>query len=208
MLNSTLELILNRGLPRSPRARALCSELAGRRLALEIRGIAEFQIESDGAALKLSRGVTAGAEARLSGGTAALLALAGSDAADPAEAFRRGSVELSGDAEVAQKFRELLLALRPDPEEELALAIGDVPAHELMRFARATLSWGRHAADTAVRNVAEYFAHERGDLVSRAEGRQLLAGVDALRDSVDRLEARLELIARRIPGARGESRGA
>ncbi|MEJ0006103.1 MAG: hypothetical protein WDM77_06870 [Steroidobacteraceae bacterium] len=39
-------------------------------------------------------------------------------------------------------------------------------------------------------NVAEYLAHERRDLVPRAEGRQLLDGVDALRDDVDRFEAR------------------
>ncbi len=43
-------------------------------------------------------------------------------------------------------------------------------------------------------NAAEYFAHEKRDLVPRAEGDQLLKGVDTLREDVDRLEARLDLL--------------
>ena len=53
MLNSLIENVLNRGLPRSPRAQRLCTELAGRRLALEIRGIGTLLIESTGALLKV-----------------------------------------------------------------------------------------------------------------------------------------------------------
>ena len=49
---------------------------------------------------------------------------------------------------------------------------------------------------TAVTNVAEYFAHEKRDLVSRNEGEQFLRGVDTLREDVDRLEARLALLTR------------
>ena len=52
---------------------------------------------------------------------------------------------------------------------------------------RAGLAFGRRLVTTAVTNAAEYFAHERADLVPRAEGEQFLRGVDALRDSVDRL---------------------
>jgi ubiquinone biosynthesis protein UbiJ len=46
--------------------------------------------------------------------------------------------------------------------------------------------------------VAEYLAHERRDLVPRNEGRQLLDGIDALRDDVDRFEARLKHLAQRL----------
>ena len=57
------------------------------------------------------------------------------------------------------------------------------------------------------RNLAEFLAHERGDLVSRPEGRQLLEGIDALREEVDRLEARVSLIEQQRARARGQ-RGA
>jgi len=193
MLTATLENILNRGLPRSPRARALCSELAGEQLGLEMRGIGEFLVASDGNALRITMGNATSAHVRISGGPLGLLgfAVASHGSAEHAE------VVVSGDAELAAKYRELLYLLRPDLEEELALAIGDVPAHQLARFARASLGWLRGAGDTALRNVAEFLAHERGDLVSRAEGRQFLSGVDALREHVDRLQARIELLAQR-----------
>ena len=45
--------------------------------------------------------------------------------------------------------------------------------------------------------MAEYLAHERQHLVPRAEADQLLKGVDILRENVDRLQARIELLARK-----------
>jgi ubiquinone biosynthesis accessory factor UbiJ len=195
MLESIVENVLNRGLPRSPRARQLCAELEGRRVAVEVRDVAEFLVSSDGTRLSISRGSAQSADARVSGGLVALLALAGRSE----EGLRRGDIQLSGDAELAEQFRELALLLRPDLEEELALAIGDVPAHQIARFARTAFDWGKSAAETTVRNVAEYFAHESRDLVSRAEGRQLLSGIDALREQVDRLEARIDALKQNLP---------
>jgi len=74
-----------------------------------------------------------------------------------------------------------------------------VPAHQLGRLARLTAGAGRRAADTTLRNLAEYLGHERADLVSRNEGEQFLRGVDAVREGVDRLQARLDVLTRR-PG--------
>jgi ubiquinone biosynthesis accessory factor UbiJ len=203
MFTSTLENLLNRGLPRSPRARELCAELAGRRIAVEVRGIADFTVASDGNGLTVSSGAPDGAEARVRAGLGALARLA---APEPTTTLRGAGVDIEGDEELAERYRELALLLRPDLEEELALAIGDVPAHEIARFARAALLWCRNAAQTTVRNVAEYFAHERGDLVSRAEGRQLLEGVDEARSRVERIEARIVALEQRRASERRESR--
>ena len=203
MLTSTLENVLNRGLPRSPRAQQLCAELAGRRVGIAITSVpsAYVLVESTGASLKLSA-VAAGTpdapsnappDAIVTGGPLSLLALSGSA---PEAVLQRGDVRIDGDAELAQKFRELALLLRPDLEEELALVLGDVPAHQLGRFARAAFGWTRKAATTTVRNVAEYLGHERQDLVPRAEADQFLQGVDTLREDVDRLAARIDLLNR------------
>jgi ubiquinone biosynthesis protein UbiJ len=193
MLTATLENLLNRGLPRSPRARALTAALGGKSVALEVGGLAHLHLASTGVTLAVS-GAPAEADATLSGGPLAMLALLGADAQG---ALRRGALEITGDAEVAQQFQELLTLLRPDAEEELALFIGDVPAHELARGLRLAAGLTRRAASTAVANAAEYLAHERAHLVPRQEGEEFLRGVDALREDLDRLEARLELLARR-----------
>jgi ubiquinone biosynthesis protein UbiJ len=210
MLTSTLENVLNRGLPRSPRAQQLCAELAGRRVGIttgpvQSGGGGYLLVESTGHSLKLSL-VTAGTlvsappnappDAIVTGGPLSLLALSGSA---PEAVLQRGDVRIDGDAELAQKFRELALLLRPDLEEELSLVLGDVPAHQLGRFARAAFGWTRKAAATTVRNVAEYLGHERQDLVPRSEAEQFLQGVDTLREDVDRLAARIDLLTRPRP---------
>ena len=210
MLTATLENVLNRGLPRSPRAQQLCAELAGRSVAVAITGSSRrIVVESTGLSLKL-RTVSAGSpvspsdatssgespaspDATISGGPFSLLALSG---AEPESVLQRGDVRIDGDAELAQRFRELALLLRPDLEEELSLLVGDVSAHQLGRFARAAFGWTRKAASTTVRNAAEYLGHERRDLVPRSEADQFLQGVDTLREDVDRLAARIDLLTR------------
>jgi ubiquinone biosynthesis protein UbiJ len=195
MLTSTLENVLNRGLPRSPRARELCRQLQGRRVGVEVSGFTRLLVESTGETLRLTRDAAGSVDAELVGGPLSLMALAGST---PEAVLQRGDVQIRGDAELAQKFRELAMLLRPDVEEELSQAIGDVPAHQIGRFARAALGWTQKTAATTVRNVAEYLAHERQHLVSAPEGDQFLKGVDALREDVDRLDARVSALAQNI----------
>jgi len=193
MLNETLANLLNRGLPRSPRARHLCAELTGKSVAIVIRDLARFRVSSNGQTLGVSRDAGP-ADATIAGGPLSLLALAGESAQ---AVLQRADVTISGDTEAAEAFRELARLLRPDLEEELALVVGDVPAHQLGRLARLTAGFGRKAADTTLRNLAEYLGHERADLVPRHEGEQFLRGVDSLREGVDRLQARLDVLARR-----------
>ena len=196
MLTATLENVLNRGLPRSPRAQQLCAELTGRSVAVEVREITRLLLESTGSTLRITRGA-AGADAEIVGGPFGLLALG---AERPEAVLQRGDVEIRGDAELAQKFRELVLLLRPDLEEELSGFIGDVPAHQIGRFARMARGWTHRAARTTAENLAEYLAHERQHLVPRNEGDQFLRGVDAVREDVDRLEARIDLLAQKRGG--------
>jgi ubiquinone biosynthesis protein UbiJ len=204
MLSEIIGNLLNRGLPRSLRARQLCAELAGRSLALEVRGFGKLRLQSNGVNLVVTSSDPAEADAELAVGPFGLLALAGEGA--PA-AVQRGDAAISGDGEIAGRFRELLALLKPDPEEELALVLGDVPAHQLARLARLAAAWSGRAADSAWRNTADYLAHERADLVPRHEGEQFLRGVDALREDIDRLSARIELLAqRRAQSARPDAR--
>lgn len=203
MLSETIGNLLNRGLPRSVRARRLIAELAGRSLALEVRGLGRLRLESNGSLLTVTGGGAAAADAELAVGPLGLVALAGEGAQ---AAVQRGDAAMSGDGEIAAKFQELLTLLRPDPEEELALVLGDVPAHQLARAARRAAAWGRRAADTAWRSSADFLAHERADLVPRHEGEQFLKGVDALREDLDRLAARIELLSQRRATATRRSR--
>jgi ubiquinone biosynthesis protein UbiJ len=195
MLTNIIANLLNRGLPRSPRAQQLCAQLKGRSVAIEIGEMARLHVASNGTALDVTSGKQQ-ADATLAGGPLSLLALTG-DA--PERAVQRGAVTICGDAQLAQQFRELAKLLRPDLEEDLSYVLGDVPAHQLARFARLGAGWTRKAATTTLTNLAEYLGHERGDLVPRNEGEQFLRGVDSVREDLERLEARLEILAKRTP---------
>jgi ubiquinone biosynthesis protein UbiJ len=199
VLTGLVENLLNRNLGGSPRARELCAELRERRLAITISGTPlRIAIESSGDSLRIWRHDGGEFHAEVEGTPLNLLALAGPG---PEALVQRGAVTIRGDVELAQRYRELALLLRPDLEEELSRWVGDAPAHQVSRLAAGAAAFGRRAARTTVLNVAEYLAHERGDLVPRAEAEVFLEGVDRLREDVDRLEARLQHLAQRLAGA-------
>ena len=206
MLTELVENLLNRNLAASPRARELCAALRGRRLQVVVRDIGvRVGLESLGSSLRLARDPGGEFDAEISGSPLNLVALAGPS---PERLLQSGAVQVRGDAELLQRYRELGLLLRPDLEEELSRLVGDAPAHQLARFARGALDFGRRGADTAVRNAAEYFAHERGDLVPAAEAEVFMGDVDRLREDVDRAAARLDALAARLDAAHGTPGGA
>jgi ubiquinone biosynthesis protein UbiJ len=173
----------------------LIDALRGRRLAIQISGTPwRAVIESTGRTLKLRR--AGPADASIVGAPLSLLALTG---ADPQAVIHRGDARIEGDGEIAQQFRELGLLLRPDLEAGMAQLLGRSGAHIAMRGLRAAAGWTRAAAWTQVRNTAEYLAHESGDLVSRPESEHYLRGVDQLREQLDRIDARLQIMETRLP---------
>jgi ubiquinone biosynthesis protein UbiJ len=198
MLLERLEEALNRNVAESRKAQALCRQLDGRVVSLAVTGTPfEFFCSARDGRLALTPGNEgAAADAALSGTPIALLALAGPRAEG---ALRGGGVRIEGDAEVAQKFRDLLGHAQPDVEEELARVVGDVAARNLANLARGFLDFGRKAGRSLAGNVSEYLQEEGRDLPTRTEVEEFLVGVDRLRDDVERCDARL---------ARLESRGA
>ena len=198
MLTEAIENLLNRNLPRSPRALELTAALKGKSVRIEARTLGwVLRCESLGSSVRLTRAGEQAADADISGSLMNLAALAGPS---PEEVIQRGDVSIRGDAEIAQKFRELAMLLKPDVEEELARLIGDTPAHQALRFVKLAGNFGRRAANTSVRNVAEYFAHESRDLVPRAEAEDFYRGVERLREDLDRLDARTRIVEQAANG--------
>ena len=195
MLLERLESILNRNIADSRKAQALCRQLDGRVMSLTVQGTPlAFYFKSDSDRVTLATRHEGPADASLAGTPIALLALAGPRAEG---ALRGGGVRIEGDAEIAQKFRDLLAQAQPDFEEELARVIGDVAARQVANVARSFLGWGRKASDSLATSVVEYLQEEGRDLPTRVEVEEFLAGVDHLRDDAERLEARLARLERK-----------
>lgn len=195
MLLERLESVLNRNVADSRKAQALCRQLDGRVMSLTVQGTPlAFYFKSEGGRIALAPRHDGAADASLSGTPVALLALAGPKAEG---ALRGGGVRIEGDAEIAQKFRELLSQAQPDFEEELARVVGDVAARRVANVARGFLDWGRKASESLATNVVEYLQEEGRDLPTRVEVEEFLADVDRLRDDSERLEARLARVERK-----------
>jgi ubiquinone biosynthesis protein UbiJ len=193
------EQILNRNIAGSSRARALLAELQGRSMELRFAATPlRVRLAAEADALSVRPAGDEPADAVIEGTPLSFLRLASADAA---KTIRAGGMDVKGDAEVAEGFRRLLEASRPDLEEELSRLTGDAPAHYAARFAREALDFGRRASDILARNVAEYLTEESRDLPVRLEAEEFIEGVDRLRESVDRLEVRISA-AERARGGR------
>ena len=75
-----------------------------------------------------------------------------------------------------------------------------MPARHLSQLARSVRTWARRARRTAGENIAEYLQEEGRDLVTKTEMEEYLRGVDGVRESMDRIEARLNSIERLAQG--------
>jgi ubiquinone biosynthesis protein UbiJ len=193
-----IEAMLNRNIANSTLARELAERLDGRSFALEIKGLLRLRMLARGRRLLLDTGDTI-ADVQISGQGIPLLRAALTDTDRPLE---KSSVEITGDAEVARHFKELLRAARPDLAEELARLLGDIPAQRIARTAESAFEWAKRSVRTAGENLSEYLKEESRMLVNDTELAEFMHGVDRLRDAADRVEARLQLLERRRSGAK------
>ncbi len=184
-----LTALVNRQIKATTPARELCAEFDGKVMAVSVKdtGLAMyFYICPD--EIALFGDFDGEPDVVVTGSILTLARLAGASSED---AIRDGSLELVGDAEVAQAFQKLFAYGRPDIEEELSGVIGDVAAHRLGEVARSIGSWGRQAGATLRQNITEFLQEERRDVPSRYEVEAFTRKIDELRDDVARVEARL-----------------
>ena len=194
---ASAEAVLNRNIAASGKAAALAKQLEGTSLQVDVDGFTRIRTTCFGGRAALLAGDDSPADAVISGSVPALLQML---KAGTPTGQTRSSLQIRGDAEIANVYRDLYAAARPDLEEELSRWVGDLPARHLSQLAKSLRTWARRARRTAGENIAEYLQEEGRDLVTKTELEEFLRGVDGVRDSVDRIEARLTSIERRVKG--------
>ena len=126
----------------------------------------------------------------------ALSDLAGSSGGLREQAFK--AVKITGDADLAQLIGRLAGQLRWEYEEDLAQLIGDAPAHLAVQQGRKFISASRAAAADLVGNVIEYVTEENQLILNQRDFMIRKNELNALRDSVDRLEKRIQLLQHKV----------
>ena len=197
-LLSPLARSLNRNIGESTPARELCRQLDGKVIAIRVRdtGLAMvFKINDE--VLDLNTEIPEEPDVVLTGSLVTLARMAGPNGHDHSPAALRGGLDITGDAFTAQAFQKLLKHARPDPEEELSRFVGDAAAHRAGEIARGVRNWAVDARATMGANIREYLQEESREVPSRYEFERFGSSVDALRDDVARLEARLNRLLNR-----------
>lgn len=185
-----LAALLNRQIQAKTPARELCAALQDRVFAVRVKdtSLTMFIIVGPGE-IFLTSEYSDDPDVVVSGSLLSLARLAGRDGD---AVIRDGAVDLTGDAELAAQFQNLLRYGRPDLEEELSGAVGDVVAHTIGEFARNVGRWGKDVRSTLRQNVTEYLQEESRTVPSRYETDVFRKQVESLRDDVARFEARVK----------------
>lgn len=173
-----------------PDALGRLASLRGRTIAVELQGLNLtlcFRPASEG--LQILGTCDGTPDTMLSGTPLSLVRLA-------ADRGRRktlfsGDVEIRGDVELGQRFKEILDSIEIDWEEQLSRGVGDMAAHQTGNLVRGVAAWGRRALDSLSRDMVEYLQEERRQVPSLSEVDAFLGDVDRLRIDADRLEARV-----------------
>jgi len=185
---------INHVLKSEPWAMAELSRHAGKVILLSLPiGQLFFEIAPEGSLLALTHADTPSLELEVS--PEALSALGGGPANLREQAMK--SVKITGDADLAQLLGRLVGQIRWEYEEDLARFIGDAPANFAVRQGKKFISAGKAAATDLLENVIEYVSEERKVLLNKRDFLIRKNEFSVLRDAVDRLEKRIQILERK-----------
>ena len=191
---SAIEAALNRYLALDPEGARGLAPLYGRIIGIEIQGLGTRVTLVPGPdRVQVFGAYDATPDCLIRGAPLALLRMMTAEQKD-AE-ISKGAVEIEGDSTIAHDLAKALAGLDVDWEEQLARLVGDPIAHPVGQGVRGLAEWGRRSADVLTADLKEYLEEEARLLPTRYEVSDFLAQVDALRDDVERLEARVERLA-------------
>jgi len=182
---------INHVLSSEPWASAVLAKHAGKTILLQLpMGNLCFEISSAGLLNVLKEADNPSLTLEVS--SKALGELAASSGSLREQAFK--AVKLTGDADLAQLIGRLAGQLRWEYEEDLARLVGDAPAHFAVRQGKKFISASRSAVSDLLDNVVEYVSEERRVLLNKRDFIAHKSELNDLRESVDRIEKRIQLL--------------
>ena len=192
---AALENIANRYIEMSPDAGDRIARLHGRVFSFELLGLGlKLTMIPGPDGIQLYEHIEGEPDCTLRGTPLALLSMG--DSKESSARLFAGEVEISGDTELAHRLGNILGSMDIDWEEQLSRYTGDILAHQLGNQFRGTLRWGQRALQTMGMDLTEFLQEELELLPSAPEIDDFLTRVDEMRDGVERLEARYNLLSR------------
>jgi ubiquinone biosynthesis protein UbiJ len=187
---------LNRVLAMDSTALPRLARLDGKVIAIDCQSPAlQLFLLPSGEGLQLAS-QWSGADCTLRAPASSLLRLA--LAKDKTSVLHRPEVELEGDSAVLLELTKILQDLELDWEYELSRWLGPVGSQLLSGHLRSRASWAGNSLDSLRHNLADYLSEESRHLVGQREADARFAELDHLKLALDRLDARIEHLARKV----------
>jgi ubiquinone biosynthesis protein UbiJ len=119
-------------------------------------------------------------------------------ARDKTAVLHRPEVALSGDSAVLLELAGILQDLELDWEYELSRWLGPVGSQLLAGHLRSRAGWVGDSLDSLRQTLADYLAEESRSLVGEREAQARFDELDDLKLALDRLDARIDRLARNL----------
>jgi len=197
LFGAAIETSLNKYLQLDPEALPRFAVLEGKIIEVEVTGLNQHLFlfpSADGFMVLMA--FDGDADATISGSPLALARLGMAD--DPRDQLFAGEVEIKGDTRVANQFSKLLSQLNIDWEELLAQNVGDIAAHKMGNIFKDMGQWIKRSSQSVNLDAGEYLQEEIHLSPANAELRNFIQQVDEVRESADRLAARIELLKNKL----------
>jgi ubiquinone biosynthesis accessory factor UbiJ len=191
-----LELALNRALALDSETQDALKSLHGQRVALILSTPPlALQIQVEDVALRVGP-VESAVEPELRvrttlGGLLGQLPMFREAAKKPS-----GKLRIEGDAELAQRLQRLASGFSPDWQLPFVQVFGDVVGVQIANAFTVAIKQAKHAGVNLAETAAEFVTEESRDVVSKAELAAFHDDVDALRDDVERMAAKVARLRR------------
>ncbi len=106
----------------------------------------------------------------------------------------KGEVEISGDTRLGHQFKSVFSQMDIDWTEPLAELVGDTLAYQMQQSGKKMGRWGKDSIRSVATSVSEYLQEESRDVVTATELEIFNDAVDQVRNDVDRLQAKINLM--------------
>lgn len=188
-----LEHTVNAALRLDPEGAAAFGRFSGKVIAIELQDspLSLYCLPAAGSLMLLSQ-YGGEPDTVLRGRPLALIKLV---AGDSRRVMLEGEVQIEGDVELGQQFKQVLDRLQIDWEEQLARVSGDVVAHKAGQLWRDLGNWWGLTRERLAANGAEYLQQEMWVLPTHHEVERFYQDVETLRDDVARLAAKLDILS-------------
>lgn len=187
---AALEQSINRSLSLDPCTQEKLASHAGRVIQLSCTQpelTLYFRVDSSISVLQYFEG---DADAGIQGSRADWLALL--TAEDLASALINGKLLISGDTQLFMALKAIAEKIELDWEGQLAIFIGDIPAHLAGRIVNAMGNFSRQTKQTARRTLDDLLHEEARLLPAKIECENFYQRLRALEMKIDRIDAKIK----------------